>query len=165
MLKMPKKEPCLDELKKRYKAIQGEYKLPDFAYLNENFEIEKLAENETDFLLREIREIILEKAVAYLRFIEMLLNPSSAPMFFFSLVKGLSADDKKVIERLYENLIEFEIIGIELSNEYSEKREAEFIKNIRKEWDDVKGDMGLLTNSIKLSWKIKKEKSGREYFG
>src|SRR3989338_5772892 len=99
MLKMAKKESCLNELKKRYKAVQDKYKLPDFSYLNENFEIEKLAESETELLLREIREIILEKAVAYLRFIEMLLNPSNAPMFFFSLVKGLSADDRKVIER------------------------------------------------------------------
>ena len=165
MSKMPKKESCLEELKKRYKVIQSKYKLPGFAYLNENFEIEKLAENETDFLLREIREIILEKAVAYLRFIEMLLNPSSAPIFFFSLVKGLSGDDKKVIERIYEKLIEFEIIGMELSNEYSEKNEAEFIRSIDKRWDAVKSEMSILTSSIKSSWNVKKEKSGKDYFG
>ena len=162
---MSKKESCLEELKKRYKVIQGKYKLPGFAYLNENFEIEKLAENETDFLLREIREIILEKAVAYLRFIEMLLNPSNAPMFFFSLVKNFSLDDKKAMQGLYEKLVDFEIEGMGLSNEYSEKNEAEFIRSMNKKWDAVKSDMASLTSSIKANWKVKKEGRERNYFG
>ena len=162
---MPKKELTLESFKKSYKAVQDKYKLPDFSYLNENFEIEKLAEHETEFLLREIREIILEKAVAYLRFIEMLLNPSNAPMFFFSLVKNFSSDDKKAVERLYEKLVDFEIEGMGLSNEYSEKNEAEFIRSINKKWDEVKSDMSSLTKSIKANWKVKKEGRERNYFG
>ena len=164
-MKMPKKELTLESFKKSYKVVQDKYKLPDFSYLNENFEIEKLAEHETEFLLREIREIILEKAVAYLRFIEMLLNPSNAPMFFFSLVKNFSLDDKKAAQEIYEKLVDFEIEGMGLSNEYSEKNEAEFIRSINKKWDEVKSDMSSLTKSIKANWKVKKEGRERNYFG
>ena len=47
-------EDCLDELKKVYLEIQKKYSLPDFDKLNEDFNIEKLADVETEYLIREI---------------------------------------------------------------------------------------------------------------
>ena len=81
------KESSLEELKKDYLILQKKYKMPSFKELNEEFDIEKAAEHETDCLIREIRKAIMDKVIAYLRFVEMLLNPSNAPMFFFALVK------------------------------------------------------------------------------
>ena len=49
-------ESCLEELKKKYEKLQKQYSLPSFEKLNEEFDIEKIAENETDFLLREVRK-------------------------------------------------------------------------------------------------------------
>jgi len=151
---MPKKASCLEELKKKYRAIQSKYKLPDFAYLNENFEVEKLAEEETDFLLRGVRKIILEKIVSYLQFNELLLNPSNGPMFFFAFVSSFSLDDKKTAESLYEKLVDFEIEAMDLNNEYSEEKEAAFIKRACKEWQDVKEDISSVLKSIKASYRF-----------
>ena len=162
---MEKRKSSLAELKKNYKGLQAKYKLPKFSFMNENFEIEKLAEQETDFLLREIRKLISEKAVAYLRFVEMLLNPSNAPFFFFGLVKNFSSADRKIVEKIYEKLIEFEIDAMSIDNEYSEKREAEFIRKTVEKWQDVKQDMKELIDAIKKSWQAKKEKSEKSYFG
>ena len=88
------KESSLEDLKKDYEKLKSKYALPSFKELNEEFDIEKAAEQETECLIREVRKLIMEKVIAYLRFIEMLLNPSNAPMFFFALVKGLTSVDK-----------------------------------------------------------------------
>lgn len=159
------KESSLDELKRDYSLLQKKYKLPKFQELNEEFDIEKVAEHETDFLVREIRKAIMDKIIAYLRFTEMLLNPSNAPMFFFALVKGLTSHDKRILERLYEKLGSFEIDVIELDCRYSEKDEAEFIRKIAKEWKQVAEDMLKLAETLRRNWNQKSQKGERGYCG
>lgn len=161
---MEEKSP-LEELKKNYKKLQEKYKLPSFQELNEEFDIEKAAEHETDCLLREIRKLIMEKTIAYLRFVEMLLNPSNAPIFFFALVKGLTSSDKRLLEKLYEKLGNFEIDVIELDCNYDEKGEVGFIKKILVEWQDVKEDMTKLTEILRRNWNQKSRKNDRGYLG
>ncbi len=160
-----KEESNLEELKKDYSVLQKKYNLPDFKELNEEFDIEKAAENETDCLLREIRKLVMEKVIAYLRFIEMLLNPSNAPLFFFALVKGLTAQDKRVLEKLYDKLGSLEIDVIELDCSYSEKEEAEFVKRLFGEWKSVKDDMLNLVEVLRRNWGQKSGKNERGYFG
>src|SRR3990167_1163002 len=108
------KESELAKLKKHYADFQGKYSLPDFDKLNEDFDVEKLAGGETDFLLREIRKNLGERLANFLRFVELMLNPSNAPMFVFHLVKNLEADDKKILEETYKLVVEFEVRMIEL---------------------------------------------------
>jgi len=159
------KESSLEELKKDYEKLRGKYSLPSFRELNEEFDIEKAEEHETECLLREIRKLVMEKTIAYLRLIEMLLNPSNAPMFFFVLVKGLTSQDKRLLEKLYDKLGSFEIEILELDCDYSEKKEAEFIKKLVGEWPSVKEDMLKLTEILRRNWNQKSSKSERGYFG
>ena len=46
-------EDCkkLEKLKADYKIFQAKYSLPNFDELNEDFQIEKISESETDFIL------------------------------------------------------------------------------------------------------------------
>lgn len=159
------KESELEELKNNYKKLQERYKLPLFKGLNEDFDIEKIAEHETDCLLREVRKIVMDKVIAYLRFIEMLINPSNAPIFFLALVKGLTSQDKRVLERMYEKLGSFEIDAIELDARYDEKEEVDFIKKICKEWKSISEDMIKLTEILRRNWNQKSSKNERDYFG
>ena len=158
-------ESCLEELKKEYAKLQKKYSLPSFEKLNEEFDIEKIAENETDFLLREVRKAIMDKVINYLRFIEMLLNPSNAPMFFLSLIKGLNSQDKRILERMYEKLGTLEIDVICLDCKYNEKDEADFIKKLTKEWKDISDEMIKLTEILKRNWSQKSGKGERDYLG
>lgn len=159
------KENCLKELKKDYSKLQNQYKLSSFQNLNEDFDIEKIAGNETDYLLREIRKHIMDKVIAYLRFTEMLLNPSNAPMFFLSLIRGLNSQDKRILERMYERLGSLEIDVIVLDARYNEKDEAEFIEKVSKEWKDISKEMVKLTEVLKRNWNQKSNKNHRDYFG
>jgi hypothetical protein len=155
----------LENLKKEYSELEKKYKLPTFRELNEEFDIEKVQELETDTLLREIRKVIMDKAIAYLRFIETLLNPSQAPMFFFNLLKGMDSNDKKILEDLYGRLgkIEIEVIGVD--NDYSEKSEADFIKHIFSEWKIIKENMKIISKSLHNSWDKKTERKEKSYLG
>lgn len=156
---------CLDILKKNYEKEKQKYKLPSFQQLNEEFEIERAAERETDMLLRELRKAMTEKAIAFLRFVELLLNPTNAPFFMFSIIKNLTASDKKLIEGIYKQLCEFEIKAIALDMEYSEKAEAEFIKYCYGQWKGMKVEMKELSEAISKAWHMSAEKKERDYFG
>ena len=162
---MQKKESELDQLKKNFAVLQKKYSLPNFKQLNEDFEIEKLSGKETDMLLREIRKLIVDKVLAYLRFLELLMNPTSAPMFFLAIVKTLSVEDKKLVENLYKSMASVEFNALDLDNRYSEKTEAEFIKNTYSSWQETKTEFSELAGQLKATWNKKSTKKERGYFG
>ena len=155
----------LGRLKKDYEKLKGKWSMPAFSLLNQQFEIERISEHETDMLLREIRKAITEKAVAFLRFLEILINPTNAPFFIFALLKNMSPQDKKLVERIYEKLCEYEIAAISLDLFYDEKAEAKFIKESSKKWQDMNADLKELSAAIHNAWKASSEKKEKNYFG
>lgn len=165
MTKPKKMEIGLDVLKRNYESFRKKYPLPPFQQLNEEFEIERIADRETDMLLREIRKAITEKSIAFLRFVELLLNPTNAPFFMFGIIKNLAASDKKIIESIYQNLCDFEIRAIALDMEYKEKTEAEYIKYASKKWQAMHPEMKELSHIIAKAWHASSEKKERNYFG
>lgn len=155
----------LEKFKKKYSVLEKKYSLPSFKSLCEDFDTERAAERDSDYVLREIRKVIVDKIFTYLRFVELLLNPANAPMFFLGMIKGLNGSDKKTIERIYFKLGETEIDVIELDNSYSEKAEAEFLIKISKEWQDIKEDIKDIISAIKSNWNNRGEKREKSYLG
>ena len=119
----------LDNLKNKFEKLREKYDLPEFYELNKLFDIEDV-DSDSDFLLRRVRRTIAERISGYSRFVDVILNPSNAPVFFFNLLKKVDNKDKEIIAGVYEIVgnIELEMMGLDL--EYSEKKEAEFIKMI-----------------------------------
>jgi len=148
----------LVSLKKEYEKIRQKYKLPPFQYLNEEFEIEKIQERETELLLKEIRHIMTEKLAAFLHFIELFINPTMAPVFILSAMKNLGESDKKLIENIYDNLVSLELASLALDISYDEKKEAEFVKNIIKKWQDLRPELQQFSDLL-AKIRPKKEKS------
>ncbi len=137
---MDKCEDCsgLEELRKEYGKIKEKYELPEFSDLNKLFDVEDI-EVDTEFLLRKFRRVISERIAGYLRFIEIILNPSNAPMFFFKMIKKLEEEDRKNLSEVYDVLGKFELDLLSLDIDYFEVREAEFIKNVYEVFEnDVK---------------------------
>lgn len=159
------KESDLVRFKKDYTKLQKKYFLPSFEDMNQDFSIEKAAEFETDYLIREIRKLVVDKVYNYLRFIETLLNPVNGPMSVFSIIKAMNADDKKRLEEAYKKLVKNEIQLIKIDMEFSEKGEAEFIKKTYKLWQGVKEDISSLIKSVEKNWDNKFEVNRKGYFG
>jgi hypothetical protein len=152
----------LSKLKKQYESKAKQYSLPKFNEVNESFEIEKI-DKETEIILRVVRKVMMEKIVSSLNFLEMLLNPVNAPRMYFPFLKGLTQEDKKIIDRTYLSLSNLSVSSLECEISYGEKSEAEQIKKIFKTWKEIQPDFKKIFNKIKKPNKItKKEKS---YFG
>jgi len=154
----------LKKLKEEYSKIQKKYGLPDFDKLNEDFKIEKAAQTETELLVREIRETIGETIENFLRFIEAILNPVNVPMFLFPIIKSLSAEEKNKLSEIYKKLSKLEIEAMKLID-YSEKKEAEFIKNSFKFWQEIKKDFVKIIEAVENKLEVKVEKTEKGYFG
>ena len=162
---MAEDKSSLEKLKEKYTEIQKEHSLPSFEELNKEFQIEKICESETDFLLREIRKYMAEKFSNYLRFVEAVLNPTSASMFIFSFIKTLTAEDKRLLENIGKSLMKIEVESIELDIEYSEEKEVAFIKKSYKSWDSCKKELLCLFQSVRKNWDNKSEANNKGYFG
>ena len=150
----------LEELKKQYSKLAKHYGLPKFETLNREFEIEKIQGRETEFLLREIRHVISERIAAFLHFLELFLNPTTAPIFILNSLKALNSADKELIEKLYKELARIELNSIALDLNYNDKKEAAFIKNITKKWQELKSELEAFGSLlIKISPKQEKRKA------
>lgn len=152
-------------LKEDYKKIQNKYNLPEYQFLNENFEIEVLAGEETELLIKKVRKQILEKISSALRALELFLNPQNAPVFIFSVIKAFSKTDKEMIEQLYHIFSEFEILAFGLENNYNEEKEADFINKVCKVWPDVVADFDRIFNSMRVNYKKDSKKNDKSYLG
>ena len=156
---------CLEELREEYVGFKDKYGLPGFSELNELFDIEDV-DVESEFLLRRIRRVISEKIAGYLRFIEVILNPSNAPMFFFKLVKKLDREDMEVLGEIYNVLgsLEIEVAGLDLS--YSESREADFVKKVYSVFnEDIRGKLLKVVERLGNGEGVKKSENNGSYFG
>jgi len=162
---MKEDSSSIEDLKKQYEELRKKYDLPEFSKLNELFDIEEV-DIETEFLLRKIRRTISEKISGYMRFVEILLNPSNAPIYFFKLIKKLDNSDRENITSIYEKLGEFEIQMVSLDLEYSEENEAEFIDKIYKTFNDqIKNDFLVIMEKLKNGEENNSKKINGSYFG
>ena len=158
-------EKTLLELKKDYLEIQIRYNLPSFQELNRDFQIEKIAEYETDILIREVRKFVAEKLSNYMKFVEMIINPVNAPMSIFSLIKSIGQDDKKKLSEIYEKLVKNEIEIVELDLSFSEEKEVQYIKNSNVIWQEIKKDLLEIIGTIKKNWDNSSKKGEAGYLG
>ena len=162
-----KMEECLtiEELKKDYEELSKSYNLPDFDKLAEDFDVEKVVEKQTSFLLREIRRNIAEKLSAYLHFFEIIINPASPPLFIFSMLKNLEENDKKELKKIYKMISGFQIEVMKLDTIYEEKKEADFIKKVFSEWQKIKKDVVKILDKLEKGFEVNSDSVKRGYFG
>jgi Na+/phosphate symporter len=160
---MEEKTSKLDKLKKNYEIIRKEYNLPKFEEMNDDFEIEKIAEKETELLIRNIRREILEKITNYMRFLEALMNSSNAPFLFMALANQITEKERKIINDLYTKFGKYFIKSISLDNDSNEKEEAELILEMCKEWKEIKEKFKELIEIFDASFEKKKERKSKNY--
>jgi len=134
------KENKLEKLKKDYEKNRVKYNLPDFKFMNENFEIELIADDDIELLVRRVRKNVRDKIHAMISVLETFLNPTSAPMFVFNIIKGFGNGEKEIIEKLYKKFAELEIDAFNLEITYNEKAEAEYIKKVCELWKNSELD-------------------------
>lgn len=154
----------LAKLKQKYEGLRKLYNLPTFKQLNEDFEIERIAKKETELPVREIRWRLSGKIEAAMRFLELFLNPTTAPLFILSALKGIGAETRKLIEKTYNELVELEIVSFNLDLSYDEKNEAKFIKDVAQRWHTLSSGIKEINKALSEALNLK-EKTKKDYFG
>lgn len=153
----------LKQIKTEYMNLQKKYNLPDFALINQDFEIEKI-DKESEMFSRIVRKHMMDKVVNLLNFLEMFSSTNPVPKIYMSFMKSMNSNDGKLIDKLYDSFSKISLQAMKIELNYNEKQEAELIKQIFSTWNNNKKDMQLLVDRIALPSPIveKKEKS---YFG
>ncbi len=155
----------LRELKRRYKSLQKKYDLPDFDSMNKEFSIEKIKEDETEYLTRELVRVIHSKLIDYLHFIGTLLNPVNSQMFILSLAKILDGNDKKVLAEIYSKLARFEVEFWKSELFFSEEFQAEYIRKAYGLWNEIREELKRIYETIELKWNNDFDKRSKGYLG
>ncbi len=159
------KEDNLEKLKKNYKVLEEKFGLPSFNELNEDFQIEHIELASSDFLVREVRRMISEKLVGYLKFIETLMNPSGAPFFVYSIIKPFGKSEKEKLGEFYKKLAKRQIEIIKLDLVYDVKKEVIFIKEVFSEWKKMKSEIFDIISFAEANMDKKYDNGSRAYFG
>jgi len=155
----------LKQLKIDYEKLQKKYGLPSFQEMNEDFSIEKIAETETDIPIREVRRMVGDRLMNYMRFIENLLSPVNVPMFIFSIIKLIGPEEKNKLSEIYKKLIQNEIKFVERDLEFDETEEAKFINESYKLWQEIKKELVKIFGKVEKNWGTKTEENSKGYFG
>jgi hypothetical protein len=153
------------EIRQDYNGLESRYTLPSFEQLAEDFDIEKIFEKPSSFLLREIRRAISEKLTAYHHLFETLINPSSPPMFVFSVLKNTDEEDKKLLKEVYKKLSRAQISAMKLDTIYREQAEADFIKASFTTWQELKVKIHALMEKFDEEFEKENSSDKRGYFG
>jgi len=139
-----------------------EYDLPNFDLLAEDFDIEKVFEKESSFLLREVRKIIVEKLSAYLQLFETFMNPGSSPMFVYNVLRNIDEEGRDLIKGLYKRLSGYQLRAVRLDTVYVEGNEAKFILEAFNDWQKLKHEVYCILERLERDSgeKLDSEKNG-----
>lgn len=127
-----------EEFELKYKELKEKYSLPKLKRLCEDFDVKKGIDKDSDSLLREMRRVINEKIAAYLNLFETLINPTSPPVFVFSILRGMTDEDKKEMKAIYKTLSRTQLVIMRLDTIYEESSEAKFISDTFNIWQELK---------------------------
>ena len=153
----------LKELKKEYNKFCEKYSLPSFEELDNAFEVSCVEHKE--FLLREARRKIAERLEIVAKFLEELLQPDQTLANLHECRK-ITEDDKKRIFDLYRKLMMLCRYSFELDLVCSEEKDASFIKDVFKEWKELKNEILDYVKKAEESWKdVEFTEEELEYLG
>ena len=152
-----------EKIKKKYNELKKKYSLPDFEELNNEFEI-SIIEHDY-FLLREIRNKIINKTISICESFENLLTPDNTVVSIYEY-KAFNDAEREEIFGLCKKLKVFEKLSLELSLNYDEKKDAEFINEFFSSWESIKNRIKKIIRKMRDFWeKESTKKDNEEYFG
>lgn len=147
-----------------YEVYKKKYKLPLFKDLDAEFELSTI--ELPDFFLRQVKKKIKEKLQDLSEIFSEILNPSSESLVQLSQCKIFDVEEKNKIYELFRQIQYY--IQVLHESEYinDEKKDAELINEINKDWPHLKTKALVYLGKLKEHWKKEINlKETLEYFG
>ncbi|MFH1521877.1 MAG: hypothetical protein ABIF18_02870 [archaeon] len=152
------------DLELAYGKLKLKHGLPEFEKLAEDFDVEKIEDKESIFLIREIRRAVNEKVTAYLHLFETLINPNAPPMFVFSILRNSSDKNKDIVKEIYKILSKIQIETMKLDTVYNEDAEVKFINETFRTWQELKLRIYKLIENFETNLEENETSQNRSYF-
>ena len=151
------------DLKKEYEILKSKYKLPDFNILNNEFEISSI--DKKDFLLKLIRRKMNDKLIMFCRIIENIVFPSSQNPFTNYESTFFDENKRKQLLKLHKKLMIYERQSLLLDITPDDMDDADYIKDLTKEWSDFKKETHETVKEMQKSWHTEAKDEEEDYFG
>ena len=146
-------------IKDDYSKLKG-LGLPDFDRLNKEFGVSDI--EETDFLLRTIRELMAEKVDSFVKILESVIQPETNAVCMFEC-KVFDDKEKLEVFDVFKKLMSFVRLSSEVTLDCDDKKDAEFITNLFGEWLKLKPLLKEKISKLRVSWQ--KDVDLKEEFG
>lgn len=155
----------METIAQAYAALQKRHMLPPFPEMDAEFELSYIDNDNSHFLLREIRRRIMDKLDAYLKLFENLFQaePNVSTMHEQRL---FSEQEKAQAFSLFSQLMRIsrESALLDLNND--DAATAAFISGTFSEWRSLKPTISSLISRMKESWMASEDAEERMgYFG
>lgn len=148
---------------KQYQKLKQKYKnLPDFKWLEENFNL-KLEEDQP--LLEQIREQVEKKIIGIRDLIEPIIGASETYSSWFER-KMVTDREKEELFKIYRKLqiVYWRLNKVGLGS--PEKDYAELFASVKELWNDLKPTLTSIFDKIMISWeKYNKKDIETSYHG
>ena len=137
------------DIKKIYSEMQKKLGLPDFAAMDNEFEISTIEAE--DFLLREIRRRVHDKIDAICKSLDSVLQPEATLHQMYE--SGVFSDEeKKQIYLMYKSLMNMHREGMMLEIQCLNDLDAKFIKDFMAKWKKIKPQLVDIFKKLAESW-------------
>lgn len=149
-------------IKEAYEALKKKHPvLPDFDYLNREFEIESIEKE--FFLLRNIRRVIADKLELLMDSLAHVLQPENISICEVYEFRCLDAEKKTKLFNLFKQLRFNYLKLVKLDIILDDAKDAEAIKAALKFWKDFRPKMIPYFSEVEQCWA--KEYDEKEILG
>ncbi len=133
-----------------FKPLKTKFKLPSIEDIEEKFEIS--VKNDS-LVLQNIRNEIGFKAYELMKNLEsfLFIHEGSDPDLLFT--EHMISDVKKEAYEIYKQLNLIHTSASRIKCEHDRKKDAEFIKSIFKQWDQIEKKLKTIFSEIEKGWK------------
>ncbi len=158
------KDRDLKRIKAEYEKARKKYALPKFEDMDKEFEIRLIEER--GFVVKEVRRAILTHIQNLSSFFLPVLDPHLDELHALIEMPAFSKKEKEELFNFYKKVIYLLHKGV-TSSVISEKAEADFIKEIWKQWPQIKREASIYMQKITGEWTNQRtiEKEDTHYLG
>lgn len=154
----------MTNIEKAYKELAKRYRLPDYAKINDEFELCFIEKEE--FLLRQVIRTMIERSEFFTTLIDSVLHPDGSQLAPLHECRLFSEKEKEELYALYKALMKHHRAALVVNVMRGEKEEAMFISGFFKEWESLRPKLIVMASKIQQSWENDTTiKEVLEYFG
>ncbi|KHO46773.1 MAG: hypothetical protein QS98_C0001G0032 [archaeon GW2011_AR3] len=155
--------PDKTDPKKTYALLEKKYRLPDYSFLQQNFDIDMIEPER--LTLREVRRKMHEKIEWIAKVLESWLQPDTNLQNLYE-VGIFNEEDKKKVYLIYKELMSLHSSSLILEIQGNDELNAEFIRDFGDRWKILRTQVLKYFENVKIGWNKEsqiEEKLG--YFG